>query len=260
MDGFKLFLERDLGEYWIEADGSVAYADGDVGDVNHENYVLERVQRDIISDAESHFDVKTKYGRRYSDDEYMDWDGFVRSLAEAYLENKIEENPSAREQLEEEYENDPDAFSAAAFKEMGVNEELLAVASGGIDPKTYAMQRWGWKIFRDGHITTWTFRLTDLEAIATGIYEICYGMNERQLNRYTFSISVYSNRKEFSLTYAQMNRRLQKGTTAALPDEETFGHGNKQAGAEIRNYEYDQLLPAYKRPGASPFGDWNTNE
>lgn len=37
------------GEYWIDENGDVDFADGDIGDRNHEGIVIDRVARMIIT-------------------------------------------------------------------------------------------------------------------------------------------------------------------------------------------------------------------
>ena len=63
---FKNWLENNHkldGEYWITNDGSTMYADGNVGDYNHEAYVIEYVQAEIASS----FNVDVEI-------QFTDWD------------------------------------------------------------------------------------------------------------------------------------------------------------------------------------------
>ena len=43
----QLLQEVDRGEWWILPDGSAVFADGDVGDSNHEGHVIETLSREI---------------------------------------------------------------------------------------------------------------------------------------------------------------------------------------------------------------------
>ena len=45
--------EHQTGEWWIDEDGSTTYADGDVGDRNHEGIVIETLVHEILY----HFDI-----------------------------------------------------------------------------------------------------------------------------------------------------------------------------------------------------------
>jgi len=57
-------MEIELqGEYWFDENGNTMYADGDVGDMNHEAYVIQR----CVGEITSIFDI-------YSEDNILESD------------------------------------------------------------------------------------------------------------------------------------------------------------------------------------------
>jgi hypothetical protein len=184
-----------MSEYWIENDGTVEFADGDIGDYNHEGVVIERVQRSIIESCEQIFDVKTKYGRSFSDDEFIDWNAFCGALAEAYLNELIQKSPQRQEELEQKFDQNDDKFLMAALRQANVKRQEWDVANGSSDARDYAMQRWGWKTYRSQHIDTWFLRRSDIQAIVSGINEIAEQEGWREDSEY---------KKHFTLPFSPM--------------------------------------------------------
>lgn len=236
-----------MSEYWIHQDGDVDFADGDIGDRNHEGIVIDIVQRDIIRSCERVFDLEEKtdrYQRGFTDDEYVDWDKFTARLAEVYLE----EHPDAHE----------DEALELAFKQAGVNQEELMVAEGRTDARTFAMKNWGWKTYRSEHIDTWTLGRNDVKAIISGIESIAdeSGWDEETLNDMEFVIDVFSNRKYMSMTFKELEEWYAKpGAAPQANMNKNFDYLNHAAKQQIRNVELDNMHPAYKRQGVNPFGD-----
>jgi hypothetical protein len=116
------------GEYWIEADGTIWFADGDVGDYNHEGYATLCAQGELAGLVGFSFDDLEDFEERlkeeaedagYSDDEAVNKTGWwARDVAE-YLLKKRDLNP-----------DDCD--------------DLVTVALGSGDAREYAMEKWGW--------------------------------------------------------------------------------------------------------------------
>jgi hypothetical protein len=131
---------QDLqGEFWIQY-GRSLFADGDIGDMNHEGYAIDSAQREVI-DAMG--------ASEFSDDEYADWDGF-----EAWLD--------------EQYEEDQDKI-AAALKEAGVSDELYQAALGMGDVRAFAIEHWGWIRLAGNDAQMGALTKSSLDNLANGI-------------------------------------------------------------------------------------------
>lgn len=260
-----------MSEYWIHQDGNTDFADGDVGDYNHEAIVIQNVQRGIIGNCEQIFDIYRKssfsdYKRSFADDEWIAWDEFKEELAKAYAADYTQRNPQKSKIIKSYLQNDPDKLVLFAIREAGVKKAEWACAESVGDAREYAMQYWGWKTYRDGHIDTWRIARPDLQAIIYGIETIAdeKGWSDKRLSRIGFTITVFSNQKHFSLTLDQMKRWLEK--PASVPQanyQRNYDYLTPQADKQIRNIEISKMHPAYtgQDPNRSvssyvnPFGD-----
>lgn len=246
-----------MSEYWIYPGGHVDFADGDVGDYNHEGIVIRDVQSQIIDKCESVFDVRNKHGRGFTDSDYIDWDEFKYALAESYANELIEKNPANQKKIEQQLDNDSDKFLFAALKQCGIKKYEWSVAEGTSDARNYAMERWRWKTYRSGSIDTWFFKPEDLKDIIQGVEEIAYheGWSDKKLNNMSFSINVFSSRKHFFLSYNQLKNPKPKSQISNPIKNNLINFNTNQAIQQVKNIDLDNIHPAYKRPGVNPLGD-----
>lgn len=238
-----------MSEYWLTDSGSI-FADGDIGDKNHEYIVIDAIMRQITEACEATFELErtNSWGRpsRFSDDEYIDWDEFITALAKAYAGEKGA--------------NDPHKYAPHAAAKAGVKRQQWEVVTGQMDARTYAMMYWGWKTYRDRHIDTWFLRRNDLQAIVEGINEIAYsdGWSEKKLSRAYFSITIFSTNKQISAYYHKMVESLERPAQSNLSQpiySPQFDYLTPQASKQVQDIELDKMHPAYKRPGVQAFGD-----
>lgn len=179
------------GEYWITESGNVQFADGDVGDQNHESIVIG-ILGSQISDALGVYD----------DSEYFD----MNYLYDTVVQQKREEY-----MMPEEDYDDNEVFSKA-LEEAGVSNEEFSIVGGSGDAREFAVKNWGWKALRGHHVDTWTYTERDRRAIASGIGEILEqeGMYDNfddydELNDLEFSINVLANNGWFKATLGEMS-------------------------------------------------------
>jgi len=169
---FKLAAFR--GEWWI-ADGRAEFADGDIGDKNHEAVVIETVQRQWADDEFSMYEM-------------VDWEGFENSL----FEEAVDEKGLNREEI-----HDPEPFVYEALKQRGMSDEEILVARGQgtrIDIRGYAMKTWGWKSVHGNYITSWTLTPKDLKEIADGLWDAETETSEEEL----FTLESQTTHKTFT--------------------------------------------------------------
>lgn len=238
-----------MSEYWIREDGDVDYADGDVGDYNHEGIVIRDVQSQII-DKLSHLDIKNRHG--YDFDSESDWDEFKNAAAIAYANELIQKNPAKKQNIEDAVHHDPEKFLMAALKQAGVTKTEWQTANGMNDARDFAMERWGWKTYRDGNVDTWRLTRKDMQAIIAGLESISDqdGWSEKKFRRYRFTINVFSNKKYFYLTIDQMEKWVKTPSANIVQDEP---HDQIQPN---QDQALSAVHPHYRnRPGVNPFGD-----
>lgn len=179
---------RIRGEYWI-INGDVSFADGDVGDVNHEGYAIDHAKREILN----HFNLD-------SDDEFLDDQDFAERVVGALREEGVQ--------------CDTVNWFAAAYaylKQSGADERLLetlkCAADRGVDARDIAMRYWGWKWCRKNSISTWTFTSDDRRSILGGLNEIIsqeMGDGDEDWDGLVLSIGVGSNHSHFEMTMGEL--------------------------------------------------------
>ena len=141
------------GEWWI-VDGSALFADGDTGDIGHEGYVIDHIQRKYAYDE-------------FDKGEWIDWDGFKKQLGiEAYEEqNGMPPNPQYLQKYPKEFEN----LASKKLREMGMTDEEYRIAENRGDARQYGMEHLGWKRVAGNNVQTQTLTSNDLKNIANGL-------------------------------------------------------------------------------------------
>ena len=165
------------GEWWI-IDGSAHFADGDIGDFNHEAYAIQHAQYMLM------------------DDGYDDWETWKMVMASRIYDSIKENYDEDRSwEMQRELENDPEYFILEHIEESDIDETTFFVANGNhSDPRTWSMKELGWKRMAGNDITTWTLTSSDLSSIANGIWD---AFQDEDLDNEKFTIEVASNNRMF---------------------------------------------------------------
>jgi hypothetical protein len=168
------------GEWWIIG-GQAIFADGDVGDYNHEAYVIEHLTAQIA--------------------EALIGEGLVEGLAdgcevEKLLKEAGENLAQAREENGEDISslNEKDLAVAFLLAECGISQEAIDAARGLTDARDYGMKYLGWKRVNDDNIETWYLTGSDLADIIRGIGEI---LSDEEDDDLTIDIEVGATNKLF---------------------------------------------------------------
>lgn len=180
------------GEYWIQ-DGYVQFADGNVGDLNHEAIVIQHAASQVLSDIGID-----------ADEPYL-----------PDMKNKIYEaiQDDLPDEIREKYEN-IEITIQDCLKYYGKNilknskfDELVDAAYDRIDVRRFAMREWGWKAIRDNNVDTWNLTSDDLKKISSGLNDAYSNEIEqydnKKLDAYGnkgpyFNIEVYSRSDYYS--------------------------------------------------------------
>ncbi len=160
------------GEWWIDETGGTVFADGDIGDSNHEGVVIQNLSHEILSHFGIEKDETGELGEyeenikeslvddgRLSGDELEAWDDGPREIIIAKL-------------LEDKVYSTPEQAKDAVYIAYGSNR----------DARDYAMRYWRWKIMKTSRgeieIQTWNLKPDDLGIIVRGIWEIMEDDND----------------------------------------------------------------------------------
>ena len=163
------------GEWWI-IDGRSSFADGDIGEMNHEAYVINYVASKYAYDEFIH-------------DDWVDWDGFKKKLAKEEYDKELTDNEWKK------YQKiiDVNKLAKNALTELGMTEQEINIVEGREDAREYGIEL-GWKRIRGNNIETWNLTENDLKQIADGIYDIENEIKDEE----EFDIDVRSNKVFYS--------------------------------------------------------------
>jgi len=238
------------GEYWIHEDGWVDFADGDVGDYNHEAIVVNLVQHKI-ADAMAGVEGPNGEIKNHTETSYdgnIEWDEFTQDL-------------------EEVFDGDEDA-QLDAIKQAGITDEEWACATTyGVDPREFALKNWGWKSVRGNNVDTWNYTRDDLDTIVSGLDEILEqeGGWDAEDAETEVSIVVFSTGQHFTATLDELKNQLNPQPTKHPAQEylqqksrerdQYYGWMTNIAKQQNADQDLEKMHPAYKRKGVNPFGD-----
>ncbi len=168
------------GEWWIQG-GQAMFADGDVGDYNHEGMAIETAQQ-MIMDGEG------------------DWQQWKRQVAGEHFREKIATLPQQQQVVAlQSYDEEENLMEV--LRQKGVEDATYAVAEGMGDVRKWAMQHLGWKRLQGVNVETWTATPADLKDIANGLWDAY--QDEAETGEY--NIYVYAQDKWYSdIPYANI--------------------------------------------------------
>ena len=186
---FKTILAQVRGEWWIDESGSAVFADGDIGDVNHEGYVIQSIQSQF---ADPQFEIG----------EGVDWEGYKRFLASNAIQEAYADQSKAQALLKQMNLQDLSQISTVDMEELaqslllqrGMTPEQIEIAEGRGDIRLYAMQHLGWKRVQDSNVETFSITPNDMKIIADGLWDAYHEESEEAV----FNIYVFGNKKWYN--------------------------------------------------------------
>lgn len=240
--------EQIDGEWWIDDGGSVMYADGDIGDYNHEFHVMDLI----------HHQIADKVGY-YKDD--IDWEELKAFIEQQeYQEQYKLASPQVKQQLEQRWnkwhqtpQNNYSPWFKQSVRKHQIKDKEIALAEGFGDAREYAIKEWGWKRVQGHNVESWRLTPNDLKIIARGLGDIMeqegIEPEAEQDPDFTFHVSIFSTGRSFELTMAQ----LEAGVTGTLsPVNADINRNQAAAMQQARGIERQQQLPFYRD---KPIGD-----
>jgi len=225
------------GEYWFDESGDPMYADGDIGDMNHEMYVQDRCAGEVLG----YFDI-------YSDDQPADLDNHIDEIIGIIIEKLgIGDDDEKREEIE----NDPyDALINYLKTQTTMNgpiDEMVHLARGrGGDGREFAIKEWGWSRVHQNHIEVNELTSGQLKIVASGInraleQEGVYGEEEDlRASQSIYNISTYTGKR-----YEIKLEDMQSGNVEGL-ERSDIEQPVSAATQQVRQMDVDQTPSFYK--------------
>lgn len=238
------------GEWWI-IDGSADFADGDVGDYNHDAIAIEHAQS-IVRDAMEKDPVIAEAAYLIFG-EQGDYDSYDPIATREALNNWSDDMLSQGKLTDEEV----DDIYQTIVNRTGVDPEILRIAMGLVETgaaRDYAIKFWKWKRVAGNAIETYTLTPADAKDIANGLWS-AYG---EEAENETYTIYVYSTKKFYTdVTFEDIekgpmaiNRRRTAKTDRKIRKQADYDdylkwkkeNESEQPEANLEN------VPVFKRP------------
>lgn len=228
------------GEYWFDDSGTNMYADGDVGDMNHEAYVIQRCNAEILD----HFHLN-------NGGDYDTVETHQDTILDMIVEDSDIEDEDEKWEKRQELENDPADAIINYLTQKGVKDvsDTVFIAYGSsIDAREYAIKNWGWSRVAGDSIETKELTRETLKIIARGInnaldeegkiYE--YDENPDVLDLHEYGISTYTG-KRFNITL----RDMESGNVEGL-ERSDIEVAKSSATDQVKQMDMEKM-PAYYR-------------
>lgn len=186
MNWYLKHIVASIGEWWIH-DGSATFADGDIGDSNHEAIVIQYAQSQIADGYEDYEEWKISTVQEILENEKAELEQQKASLEE---NEEIKENQiDARLHEIWEMSRDVDYYAydiiVENLEKLGIDSLLFHIAEGMRDGRLYAKKVLGWKRVENNNIETYTLTAQDLASIAGGLDNI---LNDEEVE---ISFNIY---------------------------------------------------------------------
>lgn len=201
-------MKKVRGEYWIDDSGCALYADGNVGDYNHEAFVLERAMNSVIDELEG-----------VSTDEQITKEEFWSLVDEFNSENL--EHYEASDKF-----RDPEGTMIEILKREGkwtpqlgelldcaldrLERPLYALKDTPKDVREFAIVRWGWGWVKENWIGIHRFDKATRERLVRGIDDILdqEGFSHEDDAPIVWEIRIYSSNRRMLGTRDQLKYRF----------------------------------------------------
>ena len=212
-------MSKIRGEYWIQG-GQVEFADGDVGDQNHEMVALNSVAAD-------HLDSLTDYAEELNIDHKEELGGMdddpsqsARHLLQAIYYTLLEQAFGVEFQAMMLDNSVASAKVAEGIvKKLGINMEVYNILGGGGDARLYVMKHDGWIAVRSNNIELFGYDANKKKQISNGIEEILdqEGIEEPQ-EEIEFSVYDHKTNRSFDATLADIKNTNSFARPQQLPN------------------------------------------
>ena len=231
------------GEYWIQ-DGYVDFADGDIGDRNHEGIAIGAVvsqYADAVGNFAEQLGIEhecTRYGE-------PDTEAVSETLTQIY--EKLTERKKRPM-------NGPQA-DAYIMRSVGCNEDAYAILCGHGDGREYAMEYFGWIAVRSHNVEFYGYSQEKRDIIANGIRDIIdqedySAAEELDPNDIDLWLEDHRTGQTWSVTLAE----LEEPTVIKSPQYPSNAKYNKSFTQFLKDPEENK----YQNPAKSAESPWNT--
>lgn len=193
------------GEYWIQ-DGQVDFADGDVGDQNHEMIALNSIAADHLDslmDYAEELNIDKEELGGMDDDPSQKAYHLIKSIHYTLLEKGV----------------DAVKTSELMIKRLGINMEVYKLLGGGGDSRLYVMKNKGWIAVRSNNIEMFGYDSNKKKQLSSGIEDILdqEGVEEPD-DQIEFSVYDHKTNRSFDATLSDIKNTNSFARPKQLPN------------------------------------------
>lgn len=198
-------MSKIRGEYWIQ-DGRVDFADGDLGDQNHEMVALNHVASEHIDnllDYAEELGVGTEEFDRYGESPWGTASEILNAIFQALLERGV---ASVK-------------ISESIIKRLGIKMEVYKMLGGSGDPRLYVMKNEGWIAVRSNNIELFGYDANKKRQLVQGLEDILdeEGIEEPD-DQIEFSVFDQKTKRSFEATLADIKNTSSFARPQQLPN------------------------------------------
>lgn len=193
------------GEYWI-IDGQVDFADGDIGDQNHESIAINHVHSQFASQVEN---LAEEIGINANTERHGEIDTEeINKIIDEIYEHFFEQGKMSSKQI-----------LYFMMQKIGCNEEALNILRGGGDARLYVMVHDSWIAVRSNNIEFYGYDTTKQKEIANAIGNILWEEGEEHFNPQEVDLSLYDHRnnKSWNTTLEELENPIITPKLQQLP-------------------------------------------
>lgn len=228
------------GEYWFDDSGTTMYADGDVGDMNHEAYVIQACNNAILS----HFDI-------YSENDSIE--SVERVILKKIIDSLNIEDEEEYDKVWFEMTEDP-ASAIIEYLEKdnfeNANDTVFIAYGSSRDAREYAIKNWGWARVHGNSIEVQTLNTETLKNVKRGISNAL----EEEGNVSTEEEWLAAELAEYYISTYTGKRYSIKLGDMSNPDnisdlEPVIQSGKTAAGEQLRDLDIKSMNSYYQQKG-----------
>lgn len=198
------------GEYWVQ-NGSVDFADGDIGDQNHEgiaiDHVVSRYADDVSSLAD---DLNLEHESFDSGYNGIDSEAVEKLLWRIY--ETLTQGRDPDDEDEQGEERDPISDEEAdkyIMKELGCNADAYQILLGRGDARLYVMKHEGWIAIRSHSVDVYGYSDAIRQQVASAVQDVIYeeqNITDDEYDPQTVDLDIHDlkNNKYYSVTLAEL--------------------------------------------------------
>lgn len=237
------------GEYWI-IDGSVDFADGDIGDRNHEGIAIDHIisqYSDRVESMAEDLGIDASKINSYGEPDSEAMTKVLNSIHDYLVEGPEDERVDPETLMSKQQAD------AHIMEELGCDADAYEILNGGGDARSYVMEHLGWIAVRSNNVELFGYDAGRQKEIADGVGNILYdeGHEDAEASEVELGIYDYKTGKSWYVTLED----LERPEVVAKAPQNLMTTSNKGIYNMSNPKDSGENMPTWKK---SQPNTWNT--